>query len=126
MDEQGRPLRIVHRDFTPDNIHVGVNGAVKVIDFGIAKSATLGAGTEPGTLKGKFFYMSPEMIVGKPVDHRADIFAAGVMLYEQLCGRRPFTGLNTDEVLHAHRRGQAQARRTSSTRRCPTRWSTSA
>jgi serine/threonine protein kinase/Flp pilus assembly protein TadD len=99
VDEAGRPLRIVHRDFTPDNIHVGVNGAIKVIDFGIAKAEQLGSGTEPGTLKGKFFYMSPEMIVGKTVDHRADIFAAGVMLYEQLCGRRPFTGLNPEEVL---------------------------
>jgi len=99
VDEAGRPLRIVHRDFTPDNIHVGVNGAVKVIDFGIAKADALGSGTEPGVLKGKFFYMSPEMIAGKPVDHRADLFAAGVMLYEQLCGRRPFTGLSADEVL---------------------------
>jgi serine/threonine protein kinase/Flp pilus assembly protein TadD len=99
VDEAGRPVRIVHRDFTPDNIHVGMNGAIKVIDFGIAKAETLGSGTEPGTLKGKFFYMSPEMIVGKTVDHRADVFAAGVMLYEQLCGRRPFTGLNPEEVL---------------------------
>ena len=98
-DSQGRELQIVHRDFTPDNIHVGVNGVVKVIDFGIAKSASLGSGTEPGTLKGKFFYMSPEMIAGRSVDHRADLFAAGVMLYEQLCGRRPFTGLSTEEVL---------------------------
>jgi serine/threonine protein kinase/Tfp pilus assembly protein PilF len=99
VDEAGRPLRIVHRDFTPDNIHVGVNGAVKVIDFGIAKADALGAGTEPGVLKGKFFYMSPEMIAGRQVDHRADLFAAGVMLYEQLCGRRPFTGLTAEEVL---------------------------
>ncbi|RKG64929.1 serine/threonine protein kinase, partial [Corallococcus exercitus] len=99
VDEAGRPLRIVHRDFTPDNIHVGANGAVKVIDFGIAKADALGSGTEPGTLKGKFFYMSPEMIAGRSVDHRADLFAAGVMLYEQLCGRRPFTGMSTDEVL---------------------------
>ncbi|WAS89543.1 serine/threonine-protein kinase [Corallococcus sp. NCRR] len=99
VDEAGRPLKIVHRDFTPDNIHVGANGAVKVIDFGIAKADAMGAGTEPGTLKGKFFYMSPEMIAGRSVDHRADLFAAGVMLYEQLCGRRPFTGMSTDEVL---------------------------
>ncbi|RKH31946.1 serine/threonine-protein kinase [Corallococcus praedator] len=99
VDEAGRPLKIVHRDFTPDNIHVGVNGAVKVIDFGIAKADALGSGTEPGTLKGKFFYMSPEMIAGRSVDHRADLFAAGVMLYEQLCGRRPFTGMSPDEVL---------------------------
>jgi tetratricopeptide (TPR) repeat protein len=98
-DEEGHPLALVHRDFTPDNIHVGVSGEVKVIDFGIARTSTWGSGTEPGTLKGKFFYMSPEMILGRPVDHRADIFAAGVMLYEQLCGRRPFTGNSIDEVV---------------------------
>ncbi|GMU60431.1 MAG: hypothetical protein AMXMBFR34_21940 [Myxococcaceae bacterium] len=97
--DDGQPLALVHRDFTPDNIHVGVHGEVKVIDFGIAKTASWGAGTEPGTLKGKFFYMSPEMILAKPVDHRADVFAAGVMLYEQLCGRRPFTGTSVDEVV---------------------------
>ncbi len=99
VDENGKPLALVHRDFTPDNIHVGVKGEVKVIDFGIARTTAWGAGTEPGTLKGKFFYMSPEMITAKPVDHRADIFAAGVMLYEQLCGRRPFTGNSIDEVV---------------------------
>ncbi len=99
VDEQGRLLCIVHRDFTPDNIHVSVTGDIKVIDFGIAKAQNWGAGTEPGMLKGKFFYMSPEMIAGREVDHRADLFAAGVMLYEQLCGRRPFTGLTTEEVV---------------------------
>lgn len=99
VDEENNPLSLVHRDFTPDNIHVGVNGDVKVIDFGIARTNAWGSGTEPGTLKGKFFYMSPEMITAKPVDHRADIFAAGVMLYEQLCGRRPFTGTSVDEVV---------------------------
>ena len=99
VDEEGKPLALVHRDFTPDNIHVGVRGEVKVIDFGIARTSAWGAGTEPGTLKGKFFYMSPEMITAKPVDHRADIFAAGVMLYEQMCGRRPFTGNSIDEVV---------------------------
>lgn len=99
LDQNGQPLALVHRDFTPDNIHVGYRGEVKVIDFGIAKTKAWGVGTEPGTLKGKFFYMSPEMILGRPVDHRADIFAAGVMLYEQLCGRRPFTGNSVDEVV---------------------------
>jgi serine/threonine protein kinase/tetratricopeptide (TPR) repeat protein len=108
VDEQGRFLCIVHRDFTPDNIHVGVSGDIKVIDFGIAKAQNLGTGTEPGTLKGKFFYMSPEMIAGRPVDHRADIFAAGVMLYEQLCGRRPFTGTGPDQVLARIAEGQAR------------------
>jgi serine/threonine protein kinase/tetratricopeptide (TPR) repeat protein len=98
-DEGGQPLMLVHRDFTPDNIHVGTQGDVKVIDFGVAKTASWGAGTEPGTLKGKFFYMSPEMILAQPVDHRADIFAAGVMLYEQLCGHRPFTGSSVEDVV---------------------------
>jgi Flp pilus assembly protein TadD len=99
VDDQGRLLCIVHRDFTPDNIHVSVDGAIKVIDFGIAQASTIDSNTEPGTLKGKFFYMSPEMIAARPLDHRADIFAAGVMLYEQLCGRRPFTGSGTEEVM---------------------------
>ncbi len=99
VDDSGKPLKLVHRDFTPDNIHVGVNGEIKVIDFGVAKTQNWGAGTEPGTLKGKFFYMSPEMILARPVDHRADIFAAGVMLYEQLCGHRPFTGQSVEEVV---------------------------
>jgi serine/threonine protein kinase/Flp pilus assembly protein TadD len=97
--EDGQPLALVHRDFTPDNIHVSVRGEVKVIDFGIARTASWSSGTEPGTLKGKFFYMSPEMILARPVDHRADVFAAGVMLYEQLCGRRPFTGTSVEEVV---------------------------
>jgi len=99
VDENGRPLCIVHRDFTPENIHVGFDGQVKVIDFGIARAENASSATEPGTLKGKFFYMSPEMIAGRPVDHRADIYAAGVMLYEQLCGRRPFTGQSAEEVV---------------------------
>jgi serine/threonine protein kinase/Flp pilus assembly protein TadD len=107
-DDDGQPLSLVHRDFTPDNVHVGVKGEVKVIDFGIAKTANWGAGTEPGTLKGKFFYMSPEMILAKPVDHRADIFAAGVMLYEQMCGRRPFTGNSVDEVVMKIAEGKLQ------------------
>ncbi|MFN0062423.1 MAG: protein kinase domain-containing protein [Myxococcaceae bacterium] len=110
-DQQGRLLCIVHRDFSPDNIHVGFDGAVRVIDFGIAKADNVHSGTEPGVLKGKFFYMSPEMISGAALDHRADLFAAGVMLYEQLCGRRPFTGMTTDEVLH--RIGEGRPKRPS-------------
>jgi serine/threonine protein kinase/Flp pilus assembly protein TadD len=106
VDEQGRFLRIVHRDFTPDNIHVGVSGDIKVIDFGIAKAQNVGSRTEPGTLKGKFFYMSPETIAGGPVDHRTDLFSAGVMLYEQLCGRRPFTGSGPDQVMARITEGQ--------------------
>ncbi|MBX7101155.1 MAG: protein kinase [Myxococcaceae bacterium] len=111
LDDQGQPLRLVHRDFTPDNVHVGFKGDIKVIDFGVARTQTWGAGTEPGTLKGKFFYMSPEMILAKPVDHRADVFAAGVMLYEQLTGHRPFTGSSVEEVVTAIAAGRPKSPR---------------
>ncbi len=96
----GTPLNVVHRDVSPQNIMVSYEGEVKVIDFGIAKTANWGAGTEPGTLKGKFFYMSPEMILAKPVDHRADIFAAGTILWELFSGQRLFAGNNEMEMMH--------------------------
>jgi eukaryotic-like serine/threonine-protein kinase len=97
--EQGKPLGIVHRDFSPDNIVVTYDGRVKVVDFGIAKAASIANQSEPGTLKGKYFYMSPEMVLGEPLDHRADIFAVGVILYELLTGQRPFLGESPREIL---------------------------
>ncbi|HYV48683.1 MAG TPA: protein kinase, partial [Myxococcaceae bacterium] len=88
-DESGRPLKVVHRDISPQNILLGLDGSVKLVDFGIAKAADLISTTEPGAIKGKFAYMSPEHAGGKPVDHRADIFSAGLVLYELLSGVRP-------------------------------------
>jgi serine/threonine protein kinase/pSer/pThr/pTyr-binding forkhead associated (FHA) protein len=88
-DESGRPLRVVHRDISPQNILLGLDGSVKLVDFGIAKAANLISTTEPGAIKGKFAYMSPEHAGGKPVDHKADIFSAGLVLYELLSGVRP-------------------------------------
>ncbi len=99
VDDAGQPLNIVHRDFSPENIHVGLDGQSKVLDFGIARAERLSMGTDPGTLRGKFFYMSPEMVAGEGLDHRADVYAAGAMIYEALCGRRPFTGRNAEQVL---------------------------
>ena len=99
VDDGGNLLSIVHRDFNPENIHVGTAGEIKVIDFGIARAENIHSGTEPGTLKGKYFYMSPEMISGAQVDHRSDLFAAGVMLYEQMCGHRPFTATKVEDLL---------------------------
>lgn len=86
--EDGRPLEIVHRDVSPQNILVTYDGDVKVVDFGIAKAATKSEQTKTGMLKGKFSYMSPEQCLGAPVDGRSDIFALGILLYELCTGKR--------------------------------------
>ena len=89
-DDGGQLLGVVHRDFNPANVFVTYDGRVKVLDFGIAKIQSLSQASEPGVLRGKYYYMSPEMVTGQPIDRRADIFATGVMLYEILAGRLPF------------------------------------
>jgi eukaryotic-like serine/threonine-protein kinase len=89
--ESGRPLNIVHRDISPQNVLVSFEGAVKVVDFGIAKAADKMTETRSGVLKGKYSYMSPEQAAGRrDVDARTDIFALGVLLYELLTGTRLF------------------------------------
>ncbi|MFN7134699.1 MAG: serine/threonine protein kinase, partial [Myxococcales bacterium] len=94
--EDGQPLNLIHRDISPDNILLTRQGAVKVVDFGIAKAANQGHLTKTGTLKGKLAYMPPEQLKGKPLDRRADIFALGVVLYELVAGLKPFD--STSEV----------------------------
>src|SRR6185369_12954033 len=89
-DSQGNPLNVVHRDVSPQNILVSFEGAVKVIDFGIARALGRVSETSPGGLKGKIEYMAPEQTSAEEVDHRADIFALGVVLWEALTGRRLF------------------------------------
>ncbi len=89
-DAQGKPLEIVHRDVSPQNVMVRYDGVVKLLDFGVAKAATQIHESESGALKGKFAYMSPEQAEGGDVDARADIFALGVMLFEAITGRRLF------------------------------------
>jgi serine/threonine protein kinase len=88
-DEANRPLNVVHRDISPQNLLISFDGAVKVVDFGIAKAADLTTATKSGALKGKFAYMAPEQAGGKVLDARADIFAIGLVLYELLTGVRP-------------------------------------
>ncbi len=91
-DYRGRPLGVVHRDVSPQNVMVCYSGLVKILDFGVAKAAGRSAATQSGVIKGKTAYMSPEQAGGRPVDRRSDIFSAGVLLYELVTGRRMFDG----------------------------------
>ncbi|MHB8417145.1 MAG: protein kinase domain-containing protein [Myxococcales bacterium] len=88
--DDGQLLGVIHRDFNPANVFVTYDGRVKVLDFGIAKVQSLSQQSEPGVLRGKYYYMSPEMVTAQPMDRRADLFACGVMLYEILAGKLPF------------------------------------
>ncbi|MFY2564230.1 protein kinase domain-containing protein [Corallococcus terminator] len=95
----GQPLDLVHRDVTPHNVLLSYDGAVKLTDFGIAKAGK--KLTQPGVLKGKFAYMSPEQARGEAVDSRTDLFALGVVLWEMLTGGRLFDGESEVAVLRA-------------------------
>jgi serine/threonine-protein kinase len=92
VDENGRRLDVVHRDVSPQNILVGVDGSSRVIDFGIAKAEHRVTETESGHIKGKSGYMAPEQVRGGLVDRRSDIFSLGVVLYEVVSGKRLFVG----------------------------------
>src|ERR1051325_6029404 len=89
-DEFGQPLGIVHRDISPQTVLLSWDGGVKIVDFGIARARDVHE--EPGVIKGKFAYMSPEQARGEPVDCRSDVFAAGIVLYELVCARPLFHG----------------------------------
>ncbi|MGE0790254.1 MAG: serine/threonine-protein kinase [Sandaracinaceae bacterium] len=91
-DRHGRPMGIIHRDVSPQNVLVSYEGQIKLIDFGIAKAASRNTKTQAGVLKGKFGYMSPEQVRGLPIDHRSDVFAASTCLHEMLTGERLFVG----------------------------------
>jgi serine/threonine protein kinase len=108
-DENGEPLHVIHRDISPQNILVSYDGEVKIIDFGIAKATGRNQKTQVGILKGKFAYMSPEQVRGIDIDHRSDIFSAGVMLYEMLTGSKLFTGESDFSTLEKVRAGDVRA-----------------
>ncbi len=98
-DDLGRPLEIVHRDVSPQNVLVGVDGIARVIDFGVAKAAGRLQTTHQGQLKGKVPYMSPEQVSGKPVSRRSDVYAAGAVLAETLVLRRLFEADNEAAII---------------------------
>jgi eukaryotic-like serine/threonine-protein kinase len=102
-DENGAPLHIVHRDVSPQNIMLAKNGHVQVLDFGAAKAVDHSQHTAAGVLVGKLAYMAPEQVRGERSSPRSDVFAAGVVLWEALVGKRLFydPGLGRSELLHA-------------------------
>lgn len=90
--EDGRPLQLIHRDVSPQNILVGIDGISRIADFGVAKAEERAVSTEPGEVKGKYAYMAPEQVRGQDITRRADIFSASVVLWESLTNRRLFRG----------------------------------
>jgi serine/threonine protein kinase len=94
-DREGQQLRIVHRDVTPQNILISHDAVVKVLDFGVAQSSAR-VDTDAGAVRGTYAYMGPEQVRGRPLDKRADVFAAGVILYELTTGRRLFRGSDVE------------------------------
>ena len=100
-DESGRPLGVVHRDVSPQNVLLSVDGQVKVTDFGVAKALNKINVTLAGQIKGKLAYMSPEQLSGGGIDRRSDVFALGSLLYELTVGQRAFDGDSDPEVMRA-------------------------
>lgn len=95
----GKELKLVHRDVTPHNVMITMNGDVKLMDFGIAKAATQTSETRAGVIKGKASYMSPEQARGKPLDGRSDMFTLGIMAWEMVTGDRLFSGGSDFDIL---------------------------
>jgi serine/threonine-protein kinase len=99
--QSGKPLNLVHRDISPQNLVISFEGVVKVVDFGIARAEYRETKTKAGTIKGKFAYMSPEQCVANNVDRRTDVFALGVIVHELLTGRRLFKRSSPYETYQA-------------------------
>jgi len=111
-DLHGESLQLVHRDISLHNVLLSFDGEVKIIDFGVAKALGRMSRTRTGTIKGKLAYMSPEQMRGLPVDGRSDIFAAGIVMYEMLAGRRLFMSKSPRETIQRIRSGKVVPLRT--------------
>lgn len=103
-DHYDQPLGIIHRDISPPNILVTTSCQFKVADFGIAEIRNKGVQTQPGVIRGKFSYMSPEQSYGDPLDHRSDLFSVGIVLYELLLSKRLFLRENEQATIEAVRK----------------------
>jgi serine/threonine protein kinase len=98
-DDDGSALAIIHRDVSPQNVMVGLDGLARVLDFGVAKARRRVHHSNAGEIKGKIPYMPPEQLFGEGVDRRVDIYAAGVLLWESLVGQRLFEGSNEEALV---------------------------
>ncbi|HSO31425.1 MAG TPA: serine/threonine-protein kinase [Labilithrix sp.] len=108
-DDDGSPLAIIHRDVSPQNVIVGLDGLARVLDFGVAKARSRVHHSNEGEIKGKIPYMPPEQLFGEAVDHRVDIYAAGVLLWESLAGQRLFDGSNEESIVRRIDAGEIAA-----------------
>jgi serine/threonine-protein kinase len=103
--DSGEPAPVIHRDVSPSNVLLGVNGTAKLTDFGLARAMDRASMTRPNVIKGKLAYCAPELISGAKANPRTDIFGLGVVLWEAIAQKRLFTGKNDLEVLLAVRKG---------------------
>ncbi len=107
-DPEGEDLGLIHRDVSPPNILLSVQGEVKLTDFGVAKAAVRDSATRPGVLRGKYAYMSPEQVLHKRIDHRSDLFGLGILLYETLTGVNPFEGSTDYQTIESVGRAEVE------------------
>jgi serine/threonine-protein kinase len=106
-DSNGKPLGIVHRDVSPSNVLISLEGEVKLCDFGIARAVNVLDASPTETIEGKAAYMSPEHARGETIDARADVFAASIVLWELLAGRRLYKNTPNESALNQARNGEA-------------------
>src|SRR5581483_1686858 len=108
LDAAYKERHVIHRDIKPENLMLNRWGKIKIMDFGLARAPGLQQITIAKTLVGSIYYASPEQVWGHPLDNRSDIYALGVVLYEMVCGQRPFRGRSMPELTRAITQGLLQ------------------
>ncbi|MCA9621077.1 MAG: serine/threonine protein kinase [Myxococcales bacterium] len=106
LDNEGNPAPVIHRDVTPPNILIGVNGIVKLSDFGLARAMDRARLTDPDVIKGKMAYLAPELTHGVEANVKTDLYALGITLWQALAGRKLFTGGSNAEIFLAARQAE--------------------